>query len=109
MTLQKPRTDEAEFLAECIHLNPALKSLPIVQKDLAEKYAEGAYDILSLVERASILGSTTANRKLEVAQELMNDLVEVLRSVVDNLGQVDDPQVQGLVSGLEEYLDSIGG
>lgn len=103
------REDGDAFLAECIHLNPILRSLPLLQKDILKKYSDGSYDVMSLAERASILGSTTANRKLEVAQELMNDLVEVLRSVVDNLGQVDDPQVQGMVSGLEEYLESIGG
>lgn len=109
------RENGAAFLAECMILNPSLRSLPILQADIVRKYEEGHADVLYLLKEISSLGTNAAMNtaaeaqvKLVAAEEILNEMVEVLVSAAVNLSQIDDPQVQGLVAGIEEYLSKMG-
>lgn len=108
MNYQK-RTNSDEFLQEICNLNPFLAHFPILLQDMKEKYEEGAYDVLALYKMAAEIGKEQVFQRFQMANEIMGDQHSLLQGVVEQLGQNPDPQIQGLVAHIEEYLHELSG
>ena len=104
--------DADQFIREMIILCPVLSHCPTVVSEIKARFLNPRYSVYELTK--DVVGTFCKDhftesesytfRKLNAVQEILDERDKVLFSVIESLSQNPDPHVQGVVSGLQDYL-----